>query len=460
MILQNKTMFHFMSTYKRVPLPLICLMLVAGKIFAQTQQWTRQFGGPLSDGWSAVSTDSSGNIYAAGLTTLPLDLADPYSVQSDALVRKYDLAGNLLWERQFGTTNDEVADGITVDNLGNPIVAGHTAGSLIGPSKGAWDAYIRKYDASGAEIWTRQFGTAKNDEFVALSSDQLGSIYAAGLFGGDFFGIDPSLFVPAVCKIDDLGNLLWSQTFDPSSGAHLIDVSADGLGNLYVSGTTTGNLAAPNAGFTDGFVRKYDSAGQLIWTRQFGTSDYEGSTHASADALGNVFVSGSTFKSLAGPVVGLQDAYLLKFDSSGNLKWGRQFGTAHQTNAVDVIVDNRGGAFLVGSTDGDLEGTSFGAFDSYLRKYDSMGKVIWTQQLGSTKSDHAAGVATDGNGNVFLAGFTEGYWEVDNAGGVDAFLARYTDTTVPEPTSTAILCGAIGIVLAQPRRRINANPAL
>ncbi len=54
-----------------------------------------------------------------------------------------------------------------------------------------------------------------------------------------------------------------------------LDVSADGLGNVYISGYSDGSLEGPNAGGSDAFVSKYDASGTLQWTRQFGTSDRE-----------------------------------------------------------------------------------------------------------------------------------------------------------------------------------------
>jgi hypothetical protein len=46
------------------------------------------------------------------------------------------------------------------------------------------------------------------------------------------------------------------------------DVSADVLGNVFISGYS---LADPDAGDYDAFVSKYDAAGNLLWTRQIPT---------------------------------------------------------------------------------------------------------------------------------------------------------------------------------------------
>src|SRR5262249_59490266 len=109
-----------------------------------------------------VAVDASG-VYVAGDTdgTLP---GQTGAGGRDAFVRKYDGAGNQLWTRQFGTSGFfDSALGVAVDASGG-FVAGFIDGTLPGQtSAGDIDAYVRKYDAAGNELWTRQFGTSAHD---------------------------------------------------------------------------------------------------------------------------------------------------------------------------------------------------------------------------------------------------------------------------------------------------------
>jgi hypothetical protein len=95
--------------------------------------------------------------------------------------------------------------------------------------------------------------------------------------------------------------LHWTRQLGTSAVDESTGVSADGLGNVYISGWTYGNLGGPNAGGADAFVSKYDSAGALQWTRQLGTSDYDESTGVSADGLRNVYRSGDNTSGLRAP---------------------------------------------------------------------------------------------------------------------------------------------------------------
>src|SRR5256885_16365852 len=81
--------------------------------------------------------------------------------------------GDVDWLRQFGTfgvpDSLDPARSVVADGSGNVYVVGDIpdspdAAALPGQaSAGGGDAYVRKYDAAGNELWTRQFGTTADD---------------------------------------------------------------------------------------------------------------------------------------------------------------------------------------------------------------------------------------------------------------------------------------------------------
>jgi hypothetical protein len=145
-------------------------------------------------------------------------LAGPNTGKDGAFVRKLDRDGGTLWTRQFGSGGFETVAGVAVDGGGNVLVAGHTNGDLQGSNAGHYDVWVRKLDADGATLWTRQFGTGTSD------------------YGGG--------------------------------------VAVDEDGNVLVSGATDGALGASDPGDRDAFVRKLDPDGATLWTRQFGTDAF------------------------------------------------------------------------------------------------------------------------------------------------------------------------------------------
>ena len=104
-------------------------------------------------------------------------------------------------------------------------------------------------------------------------------------------------------------------------------MATDGRGNIYISGTTDGALGAANAGRDDVFLAKYSAAGDLLWIRQFGTAGIDFCGGVAVDAQGDLYICGSTYGDLGGVSLGEADAFVGKCDGEGNLLWLRQLGT-------------------------------------------------------------------------------------------------------------------------------------
>src|SRR5207244_5456486 len=99
-------------------------------------------------------------------------------------VRKLETAGSGMRTRQFNDSGG-CAEGWALASGGSGVyVAGQTDGTLPGQTgAGTWDAFVRKYDASGTELWTRQFGTSSFELTWAVAADPSG-VYVAGTTAG------------------------------------------------------------------------------------------------------------------------------------------------------------------------------------------------------------------------------------------------------------------------------------
>jgi hypothetical protein len=113
------------------------------------------------------------------------------------------------------------------------------------------------------------------------------------------------------------------------------------------------------------------------WIRQFGTSDDELAAAAAADGAGGVFVTGYTTGSLGGPIAGMGDVWLARYDRPGNQAWIRQFGTVEWDEARAAEPDGSGGVYVSGITLGALVGPHAGSEDAWLARYDGAGNQVW-----------------------------------------------------------------------------------
>ena len=179
-------------------------------------------------------------------------------------------------------------------------------------SEGSHDAFVSKYDSAGNEVWIRQFGTGDWDAALSLSTYS-SAVYVGGFTEGTLPGQTTTGLVDAfVRKYDLAGNVVWTRQFGSDEGDYLEGICVCPSGT-YVAGYTNGTLPGQtSAGETDAFVRRYDIAGNEIWTRQFGGTDHEAAWAIKCDSFA-VYVGGFTMGTLPGQVsAGAWDAFVEK----------------------------------------------------------------------------------------------------------------------------------------------------
>jgi hypothetical protein len=390
--------------------------------------WTAQFGTRYPDDANGLAMDPAGNLYVIGQTSGELP-GQKNAGMIDAFLRKYTPTGAELWTRQFGSSERDLPKGVTLDDAGNVYLVGQTFGSIPGQtSAGGWDAFIRKYTPRGDEVWTRQFGGGGAESAASVRVDHAGNAYVVGgtraaLPGqtniGDYDGF--------IVKFDNAGNQVWARQFGTTVEDYVLSVTIDGKGNPTLAGETSGLLAgAAAAGGLDGFVRQYDPDGNVVWTRQFGSPFDDYAVGVTVGPTGDVFTVGTTGGDLPGQKsAGDSDAFIIAFGANGAGMWTRQFGTPGLDDAEAIAFDAAGHPFVAGRTEGTLPGaTSSGRSDAFLAATGPTGDILWVRQFGGARDDYAMALAI-GQGGFYLAGGTTGALPGQtNIGQRDAFVVN------------------------------------
>lgn len=258
--------------------------------------WTRQFGTPDDDGCCRMVADATA-LYVAGQTCgdLPTQSDDPGCYP---FVRKYTLDGTDLWTRQFGENGSAV--GVAV--YGNSLyVSGAVFGALPGQTHlGQNDAYLRKYDVDGNEVWTRQFGTPRHEFGEGVAADPTG-VYV--VTSGGFREVDSGVW-----KFNHEGTSMWVRSLGTDVAPFPTAVDPSGV---YVAGIS--GLDSPSSSRNwNGFFRKYDSDGVVQWTLVL---DQGRDDRLSAIVIGasGVYVAGATDGVFEGQSsAGSYDAFVAK----------------------------------------------------------------------------------------------------------------------------------------------------
>jgi hypothetical protein len=152
-----------------------------GGAFGQTDPWVAHFNGAGNELWSRnpgteehdwlndAAPDGSGGLYALGYSGGGFD-----GTRIKPRVLRYDGAGNLLWERVFGTSGDVLRlSAGAPDGTGGVYVSGET---YRGPSD--YDSpWLAHYDGAGNQLWLFQFAGAFPE---AAAADDAGGVYLGG----------------------------------------------------------------------------------------------------------------------------------------------------------------------------------------------------------------------------------------------------------------------------------------
>ncbi len=405
------------------------LALAAVPAAAQNQAWVRQFGTAGAEIAACAATDGSGGAYMAGWTGG--NLGGPSAGGNDAWLARYGSGGSQIWIRQVGTSGPDAALAAAPDGSGGVYIGGMTVGSLGGSNAGSSDAWLAHYDGAGNQTWIRQLGTSGPDSTWGAASDGAGGVYVSGATSRNLGGASAGAGDVWLARYDGAGNQFWIRQFGSITNEMSNCAAPDGSGGVYVSGYTQGNLAGTNPGNWDAWLARYDNAGNRIWIRQSATIADDFARAAAADGAGGVYLSGQTV--LPGGQ-SLPDAWLARYDSTGNQNWFRKFGTPASDVAFAATEDGSGGAYVGGFTQGSFAGTNAGGADAWLARYDGAGNQTWSSQLGTIGGDFSFALASDGMNSVFVGGQTDGNLGAPSAGGIDVWVARY-DGPCPTPSS-------------------------
>ena len=386
---------------------------------AQTLDWVKQYHKSALTYGNSVCVDKVGNVYVAGM--YENDWANHQMPAVGTFLRKYNSEGNLLWSKNYD--NIGIAQ-VALDNNDCPWLTGnYVKNANFGgitytyTNSGNSGGYYAKFDSSGNILAFKDF----NGQAKALNFDAQGNFYITGTFGGTLTLDGINLYnnnwlqtqavYMFIAKFNSSGACLWakqSQGWLVISSFYVDNKGTSYIGGHFLGQLTLGSSTITNVGDTNGFVAKYDSAGNCNWVQNIGTAAMSTSgagqeeiNSVSADSSGNVYASGWYDGDLIirGFYLGNGGNYggkgfLAKFNKNGICV------DVKQPNYVVKIIDNT--MFKCGnvSVPGVYDNVNLNA-GTYIMKCDTSGKGLWAYQPVTS----IGGILnTDKKGNIYLTG--------------------------------------------------------
>ncbi len=291
--------------------------------------------------------------------------------------------------------------------------------------------------------WATYFGGAKTEKVNSVVCDAAGNVYIAGETNSvadiatsatGYQILTGGLKDAFLAKYNTAGQLQWATYFGGMSDDIGHSVACDPDGNVYLAGQTGGNISMTGGyqitmggGAGDAFLVKFNGSGQLLWSSYYGGSSLDYGFAVACDAAGNVYLAGQTQSTdgISSPGNlhqtangGSNDAFVVKFNASGQRQWGTYLGGTGNEFCYGMTCD-AAGVYIAGQTSSSSGIATSGAHqlvrvgttvlqsDAFLVRFTSAGQVDWgTYYGGAGILDVGRKVVCDASGNVYLAGTT------------------------------------------------------
>ena len=153
------------------------------------------------------------------------------------------------------------------------------------------------------------------------------------------------------------------------------------------------------SGEADGWLIKFDSSGDRVWSRYFGSSVIDEFYGVCSTSDGGYLAVGHTFQN------GTEDLYVVKVSTNGNTLWTKIIGNSEADWGFDVMEESNGDFLIVGSTDSYGSGSA----DVWLCRISSQGNLLWHQVFGGSDGDWGYSLTKAGNGNSIIVGRSMSY---------------------------------------------------
>lgn len=246
-----------------------------------------------------------------------------------------------------------------------------------------------------------------------------------------------------IMKFDPDGNLIWSTYYGGIGLTEFYDVNTDKEDNIIGVGFTSSDthISTSNShqelkgGEFDGFLVKFNSNGERLWSSYYGGIGQDIITTVSTDNLNAIYIAGPTGSGdnmisadAFDPTyennnnLYATEAFIAKFDQNGNREWGTYYGGEGDDVITSIEIGNDSNLYLAGYTESENNIATNGThkenltmngsqtndrLDSFLVQFDTDGQRIWGTYFGGDAIDWCYDIAVDNENNIIISGATQ-----------------------------------------------------
>lgn len=329
-------------------------------------------------------------------------------------------------------------------------------------------------DPTPDRVWGTYYGGPLNDWAYCIARDPSGNILVGGASdnpnlatAGAYQTVYAGFTDAIIGKFQSNGSLLWMTYYSGNQNEAVFGICSDNGGNIYITGISDSKTGIATPGShqpvhgdsgngRDGFLVKFDGAGNRIWGTYYGGADVDYIHSVKVDGNGDIFIAGWTHSIngistpgsfqpsyASGPQpLDWGDGFIVHFDNNGNRIWGTYYGGQSFDRFYSLALDNNSNVCASGITystgmasPGAYQVNSGGGLnDALLVKFDKNGNRIWATYYGGNNEDYSLAVTCDGQNNAIIGGMTIStsniatsgtYLPVFAGGTRDGFVAKF-----------------------------------
>jgi gliding motility-associated-like protein len=382
---------------------------------------------PTSNYGKAVVNTPDGGYMVAGHINFPNGYRDIHGNErnNDAWLVKYNQAGQIEWQKNYGGSGADAATSIITTSDGGYLFAGRTNsndGDVVRNAGSTVDVWIVKLDNTGIIQWQKTYGGSGDEEANSIVQATNGDYIFAGYTNsedGDVQGLHTSLLRSDiwVVRLNATGSIIWQKCLGGAGSEQGRSAKATADGGLVITGQaeTNGGDVSGVHGFTDAWVVKLNAAGIMEWQRALGGTQHEIGYSITTTPDGGYILCGET-GSANGDVSfnhsgngNIGDVWVVKLSATGTLQWEKTYGGTDFDIGYAIQEVPSGGYVVAGiiySQNGDVSGNHSMVRDAWIFKISDAGALEWQKSVGGKFDDIAYSIINSIDGGFVFTGYT------------------------------------------------------
>ncbi len=444
------------NTNSKLLLATLAVLLSVAALAQPAVEWSYNYGGSSFEEITAIVQAPDGGFLAVGHTASSNSgsITSNNAGSLDILAVRMSNSGVKLWERLIGSTDEDRAYDVIVDQQNRFVITGLSRGGMDGtktvdrdgPASYAPDVYVICLDQAGNSIWQSTIGgnglhlgrkliQLDNGHYlIAAETNAVPSMWgkrALPLTSGP--DPDSARFDYWLIELNEQGTFVREHIYGGSNNDRIWGLKqlADKTVVLYGESRSpaSGVKSRDSFGANDMWLVHVNPDGSIITDYQFGGSEVEVPFFLTQFNNGDIFVSGQSTSPPSGnkssPALGELDLWCVRLEQgTGQIVWDRTFGGADIDDAYTGRKNINDYIVLAGTTRSAVRGDSVsminGRDDGWMIYISPAGELIWDITRGGDNSENIRALIRSEDGAWYIGGESNSGpfdWRDASAGG-------------------------------------------